>query len=205
MDLLHKLVHDPALGEFPCARACVAAGDALGRAEEEEPLLEDIPPSRVGVGSRKRWGVRIAVALACQAAGGDHRANAAEELLLFALRRASGFGPGSPGSLWTLLELLAVGREASSGSLMDVGWLFSALGWPGWQLAWPPAPAPAAPVWPWPGRFVCSASSPHGVFSSVGDFYTAVSPHASGRAVALLSADCRAKASCRPTRLPAGP
>ena len=139
MDPLHKLVHDPALGEFPCARACVAAGDALGRAEEEEPLLEDIPQSRVGVGSRKRWGVRMAVALACQAAGGDHRANAAEELLLFALRRASGFGPGSPGSLWTLLELLAVGREVSSGSLVDVGWLFSALGWPGWRLAWLPA------------------------------------------------------------------
>ena len=100
MDPLHKGVHDPALGEFPCARACVAAGDALGRAEEEEPLLEDIPQSRDGVGSRKRWGVRMAVALACQAAGGDHRANAAEELLLFALRRASGFGPGSPGSLF---------------------------------------------------------------------------------------------------------
>ena len=38
MDLLHKLVHDPALGEFPCARACVAAGDALGRAEGEARL-----------------------------------------------------------------------------------------------------------------------------------------------------------------------
>ena len=34
--------HNPSLGEFPCARACVGAGDALGRAEEEEPLLEDV-------------------------------------------------------------------------------------------------------------------------------------------------------------------
>ena len=42
MDPLVEGVHDPSLGEFPCARASVAAGDALGRAEEEEPLLEDV-------------------------------------------------------------------------------------------------------------------------------------------------------------------
>ena len=55
MGLLVEGDHDPSLGEFPCARACVAAGDALGRAEEEEPLLEDIPQSKVGVGSEAVW------------------------------------------------------------------------------------------------------------------------------------------------------
>src|SRR5712692_230304 len=104
MDPLVEGVHEPSLGEFPCARASVAAGDALGRAEEEEPLLEDVAQSRDGVGSRKRRGVPMAVALACQAAGGDHRANAAAGRLLFASPRDWGFGPGSPGSpvsLWT--------------------------------------------------------------------------------------------------------
>ncbi len=42
MDPLVEGVHDPSLGEFPCVRASVAAGDVLGRAEEEEPLLEDV-------------------------------------------------------------------------------------------------------------------------------------------------------------------
>ncbi len=110
--------HDPSLGEFPCARACVGAGDALGRAEEEEPLLEDVAQPRGGVGSRKRWGVRMALALAYQGAGGDHRANAAEGLFLFASPRDSGFGPGSsgsPGFLWTLLELLVVVSRVRSG------------------------------------------------------------------------------------------
>src|SRR5713101_7618605 len=47
-DPLNKRVLEPSLDEFSCARACVGAGDALGRAEEEEPLWEDVAQSRIG-------------------------------------------------------------------------------------------------------------------------------------------------------------
>jgi hypothetical protein len=54
MDPLVEGVHAPSFGEFPCARASVAAGDALGRAEVEEPLWEDVAQSRIGGDSRNR-------------------------------------------------------------------------------------------------------------------------------------------------------
>src|SRR5438132_3012115 len=107
MDPLVEGVHDPSLGEFPCARASVAAGDALGRAEEQEPLLED-----VAQGSGWGW---LKETPWCPNGGGSCSTcrleatiaqTRASGRLLFASPRDSGFGPGSPGSLWARLELL---------------------------------------------------------------------------------------------------
>jgi len=104
MDPLVEGVHDPSLGEFPCVRASVAAGDVLGRAEEEEPLLEDVAQSRDGVGSRKRRGVPMAVALACQAAGGDHRANASRGTASVRFATREGIRTGFTWLVWLPLD-----------------------------------------------------------------------------------------------------
>ncbi len=119
MDPLVEGVHDPSLGEFPCARASVAAGDALGRAEEEEPLLEDVAQGSGWDWLKETPGCpNSGGSCTARAAGGDRHANAAAGLFLFASPRDSGFGPASPGSsgsLWTRLELLAVVSRVRSG------------------------------------------------------------------------------------------
>ncbi len=54
-DSLVEGVHDPPWGEFPCAQASVATGDAHGRGKEEEPLLRDFPASQAGFCAKKDW------------------------------------------------------------------------------------------------------------------------------------------------------